>query len=60
MWERRAERKRENAVRAIVLPCGKVTKEKCERVHQREDGETGEMDREGRGCRRGCKKVGRR
>lgn len=38
MWERRAERERDrvNSVRAIVLPCGKVTKEKCKRVHQRE------------------------
>ena len=39
-----------NSVRAIVLPCGKVTKEKCERAHRREgvtegrDGERGEMD----------------
>lgn len=38
VWERRAERERDrvNPVRAIVLPCGKVTKE---RVHQREDRE---------------------
>ena len=52
--EREREREREadrvNSVRAIVLPCGKVTKEKCERAHRREgvtegrDGERGEMD----------------
>lgn len=25
-----------NSVRTIVLPCGKVTKEKCEGAHRRE------------------------
>lgn len=59
MWERRAQRERArereadraNSVRAIVLPCGKVTKEKCERAHRREgvtegrDGEGGERDK---------------
>jgi len=59
---RERERDRVNSVRAIVLPCGKVTKEKCERPHQREgvmeekDGERGETDRKGKGCERGCEK----
>lgn len=39
-----------NSVRAIVLPCGKVTKEKCEGVHQREEEERGEKNG-GRGKR---------
>lgn len=45
------ERQRANSVTAIVLPCGKVTKEKCERAHRREgvtegrDGEGGERDK---------------
>lgn len=50
--ERERQRDRVNSVRAIVLPCGKVTKEKCERAHQREgvmEGRDGETDREGRG-----------
>lgn len=34
-----------NTVRTIVLPCGKVTKGKCEGVHQRE-GVMGEEDGE--------------
>lgn len=34
--EGEGERDRVNSVRTIVLPCGKVTKEKCERVHRRE------------------------
>lgn len=66
MWERRAERERErdrvNSVRTIVLPCGKATKEKCERAHQREgvmeerEGWRGKRERE-KGCKRGCKRV---
>lgn len=59
MWEGRAERERgrqsELRQSAIVLPCGKVTKAKCERAHQREgvveekDGERGGMNRKGKG-----------